>query len=104
MRGLEIAWTEPAVAEVSAYIDFLAELDPDAAERWYRAVIQAIERASGFPHIGRVVPELSREDVREVIVSKHRVIYRVTATHLVVWSVHHGHRPLAPDVVADELT
>ncbi|HQZ72017.1 MAG TPA: hypothetical protein PK826_11915 [Anaerolineae bacterium] len=30
------------------------------------------------------------------------VIYRVTATHVVVWSVWPGRRPLAEDVVADQ--
>ena len=49
-----------------------------------------------------MVPELSRDDVREVIVGSHRVIYRVTATHVVVWAVWHGRRPLAEDVVAGQ--
>lgn len=35
-----------------------------------------MERLSRFPESGRIVPELNRPDVREVIVSPYRVVYR----------------------------
>ena len=40
------------------------------------------------PKIGRVVPELGREDIRE------RIVYRVTARAIEVLAVFEGHRGL----------
>lgn len=76
MADLEIAWTVPALTNVTEALDFMAGFDAGAAERWYLAITRAVERAANFPRAGRVVSELSREDVREVIVGNHRVIYR----------------------------
>ena len=102
MGALDIAWTTPALQEVTAHIERLADFDPQASERWYKGIVEAVEQAARFPLSGRVVPELMRLDVREVIVGSFRVIYRVTESHVVVWSVWHGRRLLGESVAADE--
>jgi ParE-like toxin of type II ParDE toxin-antitoxin system len=37
----------------------------------------AVERLRSFPESGRVVPELNRPEIREVIVRPYRVVYRI---------------------------
>jgi plasmid stabilization system protein ParE len=54
-----------------------------------------------MPHAGRVVPEIGRQDVREVFVRSYRVVYRLVADGIVVLTVFEGHRLLEnldPDV------
>ncbi len=52
------------VVEIAAYIG--AER-PRAAESWVEETFGAVKRLGAFPLSGRIVPELGREDVREVI-------------------------------------
>jgi toxin ParE1/3/4 len=51
-----------------------------------------VEELRGFPNLGRSVPEADREDIREIIFQGYRVIYQITADHLLVLTVIHGSR------------
>jgi toxin ParE1/3/4 len=43
---------------------------------------------------GRIVPEIGREDVREIFLRSYRLVYRVTPKGMVVLTVFEGHRLL----------
>ena len=45
-----------------------------------------------MPLAGRVVPELQREDVREVLLGTYRIVYRVREDAIDVLTVFEGHR------------
>ena len=47
-----------------------------------------------FPDQGRMVPEVQRTAIREVLVHPYRVVYRRGVTEVVVLSVQHDHREL----------
>jgi plasmid stabilization system protein ParE len=45
-----------------------------------------------FPELGRVVPEVGRAEVREIIFRGYRVIYRVAPRLVEILTVRHGKR------------
>jgi len=47
-----------------------------------------------YPRLGRVVPELGIEDIREIILGSYRLIYRIRLDEIQVVTVHHGARLL----------
>lgn len=50
----------------------------DIAVNWAMQVNESVAQLADFPKIGRVVPEIQRDDIREIIVAKTtRVIYKV---------------------------
>ena len=51
---------------------------------------------------GRVVPELSREEIRELIYGDYRVVYRVAERRVDVLTVRHGRRRFDPDEAGGE--
>ena len=53
-------------------------------------VFQSADRLADFPQLGRIVPELSRDDIREVFVQRYRIIYRFLGEEVEVLTVHHG--------------
>jgi plasmid stabilization system protein ParE len=57
-------------------------------------VLDATARLSDFPASGRVVPELGRADVREIIRGKYRVIYQLLEDRVRIVAVIHGARML----------
>ena len=87
---MKVRWAalaEDRVVEAAAHI---ARDRPDTAARWVESLFTAVGALSRFPRRGRPVPELGREDVREIQYQGYRVIYRVDEKRVVVLTVRHG--------------
>lgn len=94
MKHRTLVWTERAEADLVGIGDFIARDDPDAAGRWVRAQMAAARKATRVPFAGRRVPEFQRDDVREVFLSRYRIVSRVTDRRCEVLTVFEGHRQL----------
>ena len=94
-------WTNRALADLEAIGDYIARDNPAAAERWVAELMAAAEKAAALPHAGRKVPELAREDVREVFRRTYRIVYRVSEHRVEVLAVFEGHRLFPEDVTGD---
>src|SRR3954452_25347422 len=64
---------------------------------------RAISQIELFPLAGRVVPEYSMIELREVIVGRHRLIYRVTEDRARIYAVVDGSRDLRRRLGPDPL-
>jgi addiction module RelE/StbE family toxin len=87
-----IVWTSQAIEDVEAIRAYIAR---DSA--WYGArlteqILEAIERAAEFPLAGRVVPEMGRTSIREIILGNYRIVYRVGADIMEIATVFHASR------------
>jgi plasmid stabilization system protein ParE len=51
-----------------------------------------VGRLREFPFSGEVVPELGREDLREVLQGSYRLIYRVSDSRVDILAVFHSAR------------
>ena len=54
-----------------------------------------------MPLAARVVPEIGRDDVREVFLRSYRLVFGVRDNHIVVFTVIGGGRLLADDAVTE---
>ena len=90
----EVSWTPQALDDLDAVCLFVARDAPRYAELFAARVFQASGRVGEFPYSGRVVPEIGRNEIREVIVQNYRLIYRVQADEVEILAVHHGARPV----------
>ena len=61
-----LRWTERAVTDLLAIGDHITADNPAAARAWVETLRQRAAKASRAPGSGRVVPEIGRDDVREV--------------------------------------
>ncbi|MGH9341024.1 MAG: type II toxin-antitoxin system RelE/ParE family toxin [Acidobacteriota bacterium] len=75
---MRIVWSPLAIQRVREAAEYIARDKPGAAQRWIRGAFETVGRLAKLPHSGRVVPELGRPDIREVIYGFYRIIYRVT--------------------------
>lgn len=71
--------------------------NPRASEQWIAKVRDRARLAGRSPKLGRKVPELDREDVREAIIGNYRMVYLVRARTVEIVRVFEGHR-LLPDL------
>jgi toxin ParE1/3/4 len=98
---MQVVWTDPALERVDEIAVYIAQDDPDAADRWTIEPFDAVERLVEFPESGRMVPELGVREVRELIFGAYRVFYRVGSA-VEVLSVRHGSQPLRQDEVGGD--
>jgi len=71
---------------------FIAEENPSAAAEWARGLFDSVRPLREFPEMGRVVPEVGRSEIREIMFREHRVVYRVAPRFVEVLTVRHGKR------------
>jgi len=87
-----ILWSQRARRDLLEIGDFIAHDKPGAAARLVSRITDMIERVVHFPAAGRVVPEVGRDDIREVILDKYRIVYRLRDNEITVLTVFRSHR------------
>jgi toxin ParE1/3/4 len=91
---MRLRWTLRARQQLADIGRFIARDKPGAARRWVETLRQRAAGAAERPLAGRAVPELDREDIREVIVRGYRIVYRVSEGLVEVLAVFESHRLL----------
>ncbi|HLG16402.1 MAG TPA: type II toxin-antitoxin system RelE/ParE family toxin [Blastocatellia bacterium] len=94
---MKIVWSPLALERVNEIAGYIAEDGVEAARVWLIDVFGAVERLQRFPESGRVVPEVKRQNIREIIFKNYRVIYRVERARVSVLTVRHGKQRLLLD-------
>ena len=91
---VEVRWTLQAAEDLHAIAEFVALDSPHYASLLAVDIVAAAERLADFPLSGRIVPELGRTDVREILSGNYRLIYRVRETLVEILTVCHTRRLL----------
>ena len=90
----EVRWTPQAADDLEAICLFIARDAPPVAAAFGDRVLRATDQLAHLPRVGRIVPELRMENIREIIVGSYRVIYRIRDEDVQILTVHHGARLL----------
>lgn len=88
----EVRWAETALADLAAIRDYLSQHSPAAGRRFVAACFQRAESLGQFPRQGRMTPEARREDIRELVVEGHRLIYWTDGERVTMLALVHGRR------------
>ena len=91
----QVSWTPQALRDLDAVCLFIARDAPRYAEIFAYRVFQAVDRVGEFPNSGRIVPEIGRNDIREIILQSYRIVFRVRADEVEILTIHHGARPIS---------
>ncbi|WP_018231010.1 type II toxin-antitoxin system RelE/ParE family toxin [Thioalkalivibrio thiocyanodenitrificans] len=90
----EVKWSPEAIEDLEAIAEYIAR----DSEYYARAVVTEILSVSrstgGFPLIGRIVPEIGDEHIRERFIYSYRLVYRVESVRILIVAVIHGKRLL----------
>ena len=97
---MRVEWSPLALDRVSDIARYIANDNPDAAERWVNELFDSVERLADFPESGRVVPEVGVRRIRELIFGAYRVIYSVTG-HVEILTVRRGSQLLQLKEIVD---
>jgi plasmid stabilization system protein ParE len=94
-----VIWTEPAKADLRSIHDFIAADSRHYAKKVVQDLINKTDILDRLPRVGRVVPELSDGNIRELLPHSYRVIYEIKGEDVFVVAVIHKRRDLQPEMV-----
>ena len=89
---MKLFWTETAKQDLISIKSYIATDNPIAANRWIEKLRKRARNALNAPLSGRKVPEILRDDIRELIEGNYRIVYQVFSDRLVVLTVFESHR------------
>ena len=89
---IEVEWSPEAIEDLESIAAYIAR-DSEFYARAVVSEILAVARNIGeFPLIGRMVPEIGNEKIRERFVYSYRLVYRIEDVRILVVAVIHGRR------------
>ena len=95
----EVRWTPLAANDLEAISEFVSRDSPYYANILVLDVMAGIERLADFPHLGRLVPEVSDPQIRELLLGNYRIIYRYRLQIVEVLTIYHSARLLDPSTL-----
>lgn len=87
---MRLRWTPHSIADLHAIYDYIAEDSPENALGMIDRLTGREDQIVAHPKSGRMVAEVEREDIRELIEAPYRIIYRVVDERIDVLTVMHG--------------
>lgn len=96
---MKIVWSPLSIERMEEIADYIASDSPSAANRWIEAVFGKVDLLKRNPEIGRVVPELQINDIREIILGNYRIIYRYDNKQISILTVRHFKQILPVDEI-----
>ena len=98
---MKLRWTRRARRDLLEIGRYIARDKLTAARRWVERLRQRARVAAKQPRSGRTVPEVGREDVREVLVGNYRIVHEIHKAEIRVLTVFEGHRLLPRSLISD---
>jgi toxin ParE1/3/4 len=95
---MRVHWTENAIKHLVNIYEYIAFNSPTYAKRMVDRITRRSEQIANHPLSGRKVPEYKADDVRELIETPYRIIYRIKPDQIDVLAVIHGARLLPDDL------
>jgi plasmid stabilization system protein ParE len=92
---MRVCWTDRARYRLKQIRDYLDQEAPSVALPTIQRLIKRSQFIGELPSAGRIVPEYRQDDLREILESPYRIIYRILDDRIDVITVMH-YRQLLP--------
>jgi plasmid stabilization system protein ParE len=90
----KVVWSPEAIEDIESISDYIARDSEFYARAVVTKILDVARSVKDFPFIGRVVPELGQEEIRERFVYGYRLIYKIEEQKILIVAAIHGKRLL----------
>ena len=91
-----LIWTNQALNDFDALLEYIALNAPVAARRFGEQLIAKVELLQSAPLLGSFIAEDESLTYREILQGNYRLIYRVSEDVVYLMTIHHAARLLDP--------
>jgi len=96
---MKIYWTKEALLRLQEIEEYISRDNPISAIEFVDKLITVAETIIDNPKKGRIVPELSLENIRELLHQNYRIVYLVKKNSVDILTVFEGHQLLKKEEV-----
>ena len=96
---MKVFWTRESVKRLNEIEEYIARNNPDLAIKFIDNLILHTETLSENSEKGRVVPEFSIKEIRELLYKKYRIVYLLKKSRIEVLTVFEGHQLLKKEEI-----
>lgn len=96
---MKLFWTKEALIRLQEIEEYISRDNPIVAMEFIDKLISAAEKIIDYPEKGRIVPELSLENIRELIYRNYRIVYILKKNSVNILTVFEGHQLLKKEEI-----
>ena len=96
---MKIFWTKEALLRLQEIEEYISRDNPIGAIEFVDKLITVAETIIDNPQKGRMVPELSLENIRELLFQNYRIVYLVKKNSVDILTVFEGHQLLKKEEI-----
>jgi toxin ParE1/3/4 len=93
---MKVFWIPRAVEDLKEVARYIGKDNPRTARLFADRLKRRAESLVRFPKRGKIVPEFSRDELREIIQGNYRIVYRLRENALDILAIFEAHRLLQP--------
>ena len=92
-----VIWSYPAKLDLKQVHDFIAKDSKYYAQKVVKDIVEKSEVLDPFPKMGRIVPEISDPNIREIFIYSYRLVYQISSEQIHVLALIHSKRDFASE-------
>ena len=90
---VEIRWTPQAIDDIDNIAEYIAKDSIKYAKIQTERFFDTTEILITKPNVGRIVPEIKKTTIRELILGNYRIIYKIISSKRIdILTIHHSAR------------
>ena len=87
-----VTWSPEAVEDLESIAEYIERDSLFYAQSVVSQILSISRKIKEFPLIGRVLPEIGDENIRERFVYSYRLVYKIEQERILIVAVIHGRR------------
>jgi len=91
---VNLEWSDRSLTDLQTIQSYIARDSVTTAARFIVALVHAADILVTSPYIGRKVPEIADETIRELIFRNYRIVYQTGQDKISILTVFEGHKLL----------
>lgn len=96
---MKLLWTKESLKNLQEIEKYIASDNSQTAVAFIDKIISLAESLSENPEKGRIVPELSLTQIREILYKNYRIVYLLKKNSIEILTVFEGHRLLRKEEI-----
>jgi len=96
---VKIIWSPLSLQRIEEISDYIALDNISAANDWIDSIFGKIDLLKTNPEIGRIVPEIEKPFIRELIHGNYRIIYTYNSKQIAILTIRHFKQILPTDEI-----
>ena len=84
---MRIVWSPLSYERLENIYEFISDKDYVAAKNLINRIFERVESLTRYPERGRKVPEINRNEIREIFESEYRIIYKIEPKKILILTI-----------------